>query len=792
MQFAGGGDCSVSASGGVGVANCPGQKIIIGFKSPLCNMEGTSFATDITYSAFKYCQDLGDGSLQYDSGSQECKCPDEKEWVSTIVNGGNRGPGACKDVHVRGHETYPRCDDVHDGKPIYPLTGAERYTVELARWLGMPIRLTYGSHRMIPQDNGNAAPPPFQMPSFDGMWESNIHKMLKVDSDNSGYPSSIQASRGEMTTISLDTNRPSVIYGALFGSPSQNDWITFPNNMIYHAAESGAEEIYQWLGQGQGANSGKLLSMASTAGAQWTYTYSDGSTPTNIAPSANLIIKITDWQGRSINISYVPGINGYSQVGAMTGPDGAVIAFSYDRNGRLSSINWPDGTSRTFLYERADLLWALTGVIDENNSRYATITYDAQGYATDTQLAGGVNHFTAAWENKPTLSVNEGYDPQVDWIWRDSSWNPPTGVTFVSPNGQSSLLAAQATIGGPRLVTQGQPAGSGCTASSSSRAYDANGNVTQNDDFNADRTCYVNDMSRNLELVRVEGLGTANSCSSVTGSGSSLPNGARKITTAWHPNWRLPINVARPRSIETNVYNGQPDPFNGNAIASCAPTSAVLPDGSPIVVLCKQVLQATTDGNGASGTAAVIDTSVPARITQYTYNASGQLLTQTDPLGHTSTNVYYASAGASNAVGDLQSTSNALGQTTQYTAYDGAGRLTSATDPNGVVTSYAYDPLGRLKTTTVGTEVTTMGYDKAGQLISVQFPNGTQIGYQYDAAHRLVQVNDQAGNSVQYTLDNTGNRISEVVKDPNGVLAHSITRVYDALNRLQSVTGAQQ
>jgi len=40
------------------------------------------------------------------------------------------------------------------------------------------------------------------------------------------------------------------------------------------------------------------------------------------------------------------------------------------------------------------------------------------------------------------------------------------------------------------------------------------------------------------------------------------------------------------------------------------------------------------------------------------------------------------------------------------------------------------------------------------------------------------------------TLDNTGNKVGEQVKDPSGNLLRNITRVYDALNRVQQVTGA--
>jgi hypothetical protein len=43
---------------------------------------------------------------------------------------------------------------------------------------------------------------------------------------------------------------------------------------------------------------------------------------------------------------------------------------------------------------------------------------------------------------------------------------------------------------------------------------------------------------------------------------------------------------------------------------------------------------------------------------------------------------------------------------------------------------------------------------------------------------------------VTYTLDAMGNKTGEQVKDPSGNLQRNITRVYDALNRVQQFTGA--
>ena len=146
-------------------------------------------------------------------------------------------------------------------------------------------------------------------------------------------------------------------------------------------------------------------------------------------------------------------------------------------------------------------------------------------------------------------------------------------------------------------------------------------------------------------------------------------------------------------------------------------------------------------------------------------------------------------------IGDLQSITNAAGHVTQFTQYDRAGRVRQTIDPKGVVTDTVYTPRGLTSSVTVtppgGTARTTSyTYDNAGQMTGATLPDGTTLGYSYDAAHRLTSVTDAKGNSVTYTLDNMGNRTGEQVKDSSNTLQRNITRVYDALNRVQQVTGA--
>jgi YD repeat-containing protein len=99
----------------------------------------------------------------------------------------------------------------------------------------------------------------------------------------------------------------------------------------------------------------------------------------------------------------------------------------------------------------------------------------------------------------------------------------------------------------------------------------------------------------------------------------------------------------------------------------------------------------------------------------------------------------------------------------------------------------AYDVRQRLISMDVGGETTTYTYDPAGLMTKATQPNGAYLEYTYDNAHRLTKVKDQLGNTRTYTLDNMGNRIKEDLTDPNGQLARSQTKVYDALSRLQNL-----
>ena len=516
-------------------------------------------------------------------------------------------------------------------------------------------------------------------------------------------------------------------------------------------------------------STGLLIKQVARDGKVISYTRQGTSMTVTVSPS-----------GRSLVYSVTNQATPVGSFDTIILPDASALHYGLDVAGLIGAVTYADGSQTVRVYDEpanmgtADAKSWLTGLVDENGVRQATYTYDASA-PHSTGLAGGVGTYS--------FTFGGSY----------------TQVTAPAPGGVSTLYWENGPDGERRLTDWLQPAGAGSAAGGRTLTYDANGNKASESDFNTGLVCYVSDLTRNLETTRIEGLTTAVNCSPYTPANAALPAGSRKVSTQWHPDWRLESKVAEPGRITTSVYNGQPDPFNGGAAASCAPSTALLPDGKPVAVLCKQVQQATTDVDGHLGFSTALQSGVVNRVSQWTYNQYGQVLTAKDPLNNTTTYAYYAATSFSGAdpnavghtIGDLQTVTNAKRQVTTYSQYNKHGQPLQSSDPNGVVTTNTYDLRQRLLSTSVGGQSTSYSYDPAGQLLKITAPDASWFGYEYDPAHRLTATKDNLGNRIEYTLDNAGNKAAENVKDPLGNLARTLARSIDALGRVQQTTGRE-
>jgi YD repeat-containing protein len=242
------------------------------------------------------------------------------------------------------------------------------------------------------------------------------------------------------------------------------------------------------------------------------------------------------------------------------------------------------------------------------------------------------------------------------------------------------------------------------------------------------------------------------------------------------------------------VYNGQ---SHGGTTVTCAPSTSQVA-GKPLPVLCRRIEQATTDASGGSGFAAPVTGT--ARQWDYTYDRFGQVLSVNGPrtdVADIERRTYHPDNDAvPGRRGNLATRTNSSGHVTQFTAYDANGRPTRIVDPNGVTATLSYHPRGWIASAAlsdgVSTRTTTIAYQPNGTVQRITQPDGSFFQLGYDAAQRLTSITDNLGNSVSYTLDNVGNRIDEQFKDATGSLRQRVSRVFDALSRLQSVTGASR
>jgi RHS repeat-associated protein len=504
--------------------------------------------------------------------------------------------------------------------------------------------------------------------------------------------------------------------------------------------------------------SGRLIAITSRSGVARTLTLTDGTNGTNggfvldaagnpttaILPKG-LLLRVRDHVGRTLIFGY----DNLSRIVKITDPAGGVYLYGYGANNNLVSVAYPGGSQRVYHYnepahtDNTNKPHALTGITDENGARFATYKYDSFGRAIES-----VHHAGGADVNRYQFAYNT------------------SGVqtTVTDPLGAARAYSFQTTLGVVKNNGISGPAGP--QHGPAAQSFDANGNVASRTDWNGNRTRYDSyDLARNLETSRTEGL---------TSAGGTTPQ-TRTITTTWHPTFRLPTQITEPGRTTTFTHD-----TNGN-------------------VLTRTVTAGTS-----------------SRTWTYTYNANGSVETIDGPrlptdVSDVTTYAYYANtatcattlpeASPLGCRGQIERITNALGHITQITEYNAHGQPLFIIDPNGLGTTLGYDARQRLKSRSVGGELTSYDYDNVGQLEKVTLPDGSFLFYTYDTAHRLKEIFDSLGNRIAYKLDAMGNRLAECVFPAGSTDTCSETalpptalqyrkRIYDTLNRLEQEIGA--
>ncbi|HZN85764.1 MAG TPA: DUF6531 domain-containing protein, partial [Burkholderiales bacterium] len=260
----------------------------------------------------------------------------------------------------------------------------------------------------------------------------------------------------------------------------------------YYDASSDANELYD--------AEGKLLYLINRAGLAHTLEYSTAATPPAVAPAPGYLIRVIDSFGRELNFTH----DLFGRLATMLDPASQTYLYESTTLNHFASVTYPDGKSRTYLYNEAGFVGAntydgrLTGLIDENEVRFGSYFYDFFAMATRSTQPNGVNNTV----------VNAG------------SW--PSSVNVTDARGTLRTYGYASVNGAYRNTFIRQPAVSGVGTVQTTMTYTGSGNMATRVDFNGNRTNYTSyDTARNLELLRTEGL---------TAAGASTPQ-TRTIST---------------------------------------------------------------------------------------------------------------------------------------------------------------------------------------------------------------------------------------------------------------------
>jgi Domain of unknown function (DUF6531) len=185
--------------------------------------------------------------------------------------------------------------------------------------------------------------------------------------------------------------------------------------------------------------------------------------------SGGQISFVSDSYARSLGFSYTSG-----KLTGVTTPDTLTLSYGYvtysSTGTQLTSVSYNTSPvqKQTYLYENPYFPYALTGITDENNARYATWGYDSMGRGILSELAGAVNYTSAYYNDTNGNRVVKGPLGIVE-TYKFSTLQGVPKVTEIDRAANGTVKSATETFG-----------------------YDSNGFLRSKTDWNGNNTTWVN------------------------------------------------------------------------------------------------------------------------------------------------------------------------------------------------------------------------------------------------------------------------------------------------------------
>jgi RHS repeat-associated protein len=444
---------------------------------------------------------------------------------------------------------------------------------------------------------------------------------------------------------------------------------------------------------------GKLVTVTNASGeTAFSYTYTNG-----------LITKSNDK-----TIVYADG-----RISSETLDNGSSTAYTYDLTNRKTTIYTvnADGTqtlsSETVYDSKMNILSQTDG-----NSNTQTYTYYDDG-TQHTYVSG---------------NINDTYDERGNLI---SGTENGTAVTYTNVyDTDGNLISVTSSNNKTRLYTY------------------ADGYLVRSKEANGAYTYYVYDVYGNVLVTAVLKSGYTGTAPDTYTYGNDIFNITVNIyDSTYYSELNEVIDTAE----------GTDEKYNRDTYGNTVSTISTAKDGTVTTVTDTYdqfgKITGTTDGTNSSSkdyddSGRMLRQSENGETARYIYDSHGRLIQQIDPEDYDSTKDGLNAAVPVNTYSD----SNAG----QRYSYGANGNLISETDRNGKTTTYTYYSNGKVSVKTF--DIYTVNYTQSGNISSIYVGTQLLVSYSYDSQDRLAAINYSNGQSIRYIYgtDASGNETKSV------------------------------
>jgi len=646
---------------------------------------------------------------------------------------------------------------------------------------GGPVRMwdgqmTYTEHDPLPDDFGGVFSRTYDTASLDdGPFGSRWFSIF-----NAGV---IYVNNPPVTDLIVYMeNGTHVVFQQLTGGAWQQSW---PSGRGARGTLSGSEGSgYAYRAAGSsivrfygGSGNHRLTSLRDVrSGRQLAITYDNSGAP------SGLIDSFGAW---SATIT-TDATHHITQI-AIDGHSDLVRNYAYDGNGNLTTVTLAGSSApwRSYVYVPIGGSWFLGSILDALGNTIEEHTYDGSGRAISSYDSSG-DITNIQYNTNPSTTVVTRADGSTTTFEQSvADRDVTTHVTGGCGScGGHDLTAAYDAVGHPWRVQDGR-------GYITELLYDTSPYGVQN----------LLSETRALRPSTCDPATDSSHCLMSSGSlaAATLTPTAASRTTSYvygDPNWPdRPTVIQSPSLVsgQTMVESFTYDPSTGTALSHSMTGSGDLSGD--------QETHTTTTVLYDGAAAAAFDPGGTFQSSWLTLaQPAGMVKSVRGPrtdVDDTMLYVYYpiGSGAPGTAKGRLAAVKNALGHITHFDEYDVFGHATKITDPNGVVTTRAYDALGRLTTSTVkavtgcdttadplcATDLTTTNLyaNTSGPLSYSLGANRSATAYTYDSRGRVATVG-------RGSADCSG------CPQPNVTTTEQIAYTYDAATQKKATESYQE